>query len=399
MSRETPVHPASTPSRLSAQVLDPSSGFAQIRREWQTLAETVPGAAWSCLPEVFKAWTEILRDPGRVRIVAAHDEGGQLRGVMPLAFDFAWRGPSFAPRYDYDPVDLPLVNQKSLRPFPVRQLTTMSSMPATMLWIGPLCHASDRPSVMAAMAAAILRHGGWTVAVLPAERGPEAEGWRAAFGATRARAHLQVLDRHVRDLHDPQPFDAIVARQNKKFRQNIRRARAAAESAGLRFDILTGRAAVRAEFDTIARIARASWKQTGREGTDAHIPYIGQQQAFFERLLAAPDLGAEPILGVAADAEGPLDVLLMLGHGTSVTALLTFWDGRHPKASPGLLLMGKAIDHVAAAGAQRFEFNATAPWVRHFVNHEREICNVVVFAPTMAGRLCAKIATATGRLA
>jgi len=390
--------PAAGGDTLVAEVFDPATHFDRIRPEWQNLADTVTDAAWLSQPEVFRAWTRVIRRDDRIRLIAVHDAAGTLRGVMPISFDLAWRGPSFAPRYDYDPRDRSLIAQKSRRPFPVRQATSMASLPATIVWSGPLCHEADKAAMCEVMAAALVAYGGWSVTVLPADVHAEAENWLAGFRKAGARAHLQQLGRVISDLHHPQPFDRILAGHKWKFRQNVRRARAAAEEAGLGFDILTGRAAVSAELETVARIARASWKQTGREGTDVHLPYSGQQQAFFEELLTSPGLGGEPVLAVASDAQGPCAVLLMMTHGNTVTALLTFWDGRHPKASPGLLLMGRAIDWVVEAGFSHFDFNATAPWVRYFVNREREFCNIVAFSQGPAGRLWATIASLTGRL-
>lgn len=397
MKPESVPTPKTEPDTLVAEILDPASHFDRIRQDWQSLANTVTDAAWVNQPEAFRVWTRVIRRDNRIRLIAVHDAAGRLRGVMPIAFDLAWRGPSFAPRFDYDPRDASMIVQKSRRPFPVRQATTMASLPATMIWVGPLCQQADKAAVCEAMVAALVAHGGWSVTVMPAESGADAENWLAGFRKAGARAHVQRLGRIVRDLHHPQPFDQIVAGQKKKFRQNVRRARAVAEEVGLEFDILIGRVAVSPQLETVARIAKASWKEAGREETDVHLPYTGEQQAFFEEMLTSGDLEAEPVLAVASDAQGPCAVLLMLLHGNTVTALLTFWDGRHPKASPGLLLMGRTIDWVAEAGISHFTFNATAPWVRYFVSREREYCNVVAFSRGPVGRLWAAIASLTGR--
>ena len=209
---------------------------------------------------------------------------------------------------------------------------------------------------------------------------------------------IQTLGRVVQDLRTLAPFQDVVNRQKKKFRQNVRRAQADAAEAGVAFAVYTGKATVESMFGTIASLARASWKHDGRANTDVHIAYEGAQQRFFEALLVSDVLQAEPILAVASDAEGPLAVLLMLQHSASVTALLTFWNGRQPLASPGLLLMGAAIDWAAGKGLKRFDFNATAPWVRYIVDARSTVCHLVIFAPTWRGRMLAAMARLAQRL-
>ena len=383
---------------LRAEVLDGYQEFAGLRQEWQALFDSVDGAGWSCNPEVFHTWTQVLRQGGKALIISVRDTAGKLRGLMPLMQDLAWRGPAAAPRFDYDPRDRGLIANRRVRPIPVRQITTMGSLPATMLWVGPLCQPQDTEGVCHAIAGTILKLPGWDVAILPAIEGVEDLLWSRAFAEQGVSARIQTLGRVVQDIQRLVPFQQIVDRQKKKFRQNVRRAHAAAQEAGVRFEFHSGQAAVKAMFGTVERLASASWKHEGRDGTEVHIAYHGNQQAFFERLLASKGLTAEPVLGVALDADGSLAVLLMLRHGITLTALLTFWDGRQPAASPGLLLLGAAIDWAVAQGATRFDFNATAPWVRYLVDVERTVCHVMVFAPTLRGRVLAGIAGLSRRL-
>lgn len=371
---------------LTARVVDGATASAALRSDWQALLDVVEGTAWSCDPQVFRIWAEQMRNHGRTPVIEVRDEAGTLRGIMPLMRDLAWRGPAAAPRYDYDPQDRFLIMKRRPRPIPVRQITTMGSLPATSLWIGPLCRPEDAPAVRHAMAGAILAQAAWDVTVLPALEGEEEQGWCAAFQAHGVPARVQRLGRVVQDLHRLEPFQAVVDRQKKKFRQNVRRAQASAAEAGVTFDIVVGAAEMQAHYGMIADLARASWKHEGRANTDVHIAYDGPQQTFFEAFFRADDLKSTPVLGIASDAEGPLAVLLMLRHGSTVTALLTFWNGRQPLASPGLLLLGTAIDWAARQGLKQVDFNATAPWVRYLADTTRTLCHVIVFAPTLWGR-------------
>jgi hypothetical protein len=384
---------------MVTEVLDGERDFEGVRDEWQTLFDDVEDAPWCALPEVFRAWTQVLRPRGQTRILAVRDSNGILRGVMPIMFDWAWRGPSAAPRFDYDPRDKMLITRRRPRPIPVRQLSTMASLPATTLWVGALCRAEETHAVARAIAVTIRSLPGWDVAILPAMEGLEETCWREAFSILDVAAvRTQKLGRVVRNLRGLKPFDDIVAGQKQKFRQNVRRASAAAKKVGIDFVQLEGTQEVSSYFGEIERVARASWKHEGREGQEVHLSYTGEQQAFIEYLLGSERLEAVPALCMARDSDGVLAVLLMLRHGVSVTALLTFWNGRHANASPGLLMFGEAIDWAARTGARRFEFNATAHWVRYITDHSDVVCNLVVFAPTLGGRALNQLRALTDRL-
>lgn len=371
---------------FTATVVDGATGFSSLCEEWQSLFATVEGAAWLCDPQAFRIWERHLRQKGGTLIVAVRDAAGQLRGILPLMRDLAWRGPAAAPRYDYDPQDRHLIVKRRIRPIPVRQITTVASLPATTLWVSPLCRTEDRRAVQLAIAGAIVGLSRWDVTVLPAMEGEEETGWRDAFAAHGQIVRVQRLGRVAQDLHELAPFKTVVDRQKQKFRQNVRRAQTAAAVAGVRFEIQVGAATMISNFETIAELARASWKHEGREDTDVHLAYDGAQQAYFEAFFADPELKSTPVLGVASDADGPIAVFLMLRHGSSLTALLTFWNGRQPQASPGLLLLGTAIDWAAEEGLGQFDFNATAPWVRYVADTQRSFCHIIAFAPNLRGR-------------
>lgn len=369
------------PEVMRASVLTGDSDVAGVLPEWLALFEAVEGAAWSCHPRAFLGCRALFRRPGNTPLAVVRDGDGHLRGVMPLMRDRVWRGPKLSPRYDYDPRDLPLVRQRRRRPIPVRQLTALSSLPATLLWVGPLCRPADLPLVCDAIAGAIHGLPGWQIGVFPAREGEEAAIWCDVLARHGIRNRIEPLGRVVQDLRDVAPFQDIVDRNSAKFRQNVRRARAAAAKAGLRLEFVEGAAEVAARFDTIDALARASWKHAGRAETDVHIAYDGDQRRFFERFLSEEDAGAVPVLGIASDPEGELVVLLMLRHGDRLTALLTFWNGRLPKCSPGLLLFGACVDWAYERGLQHIDCNATAPWVRYFCNSRQPVCHVIACAP------------------
>lgn len=381
---------------VRAEIVGAEAGLAALRADWERLAGAVPCASWSSLPEVFATWQATLRRGGETKIVAVRDAGG-LCGVLPIMRDRAWRGPACTPRYDYDPRDREASASRRPRPFPVRQITTAASVPATMLWVGPLCRPGTEAAVYDAVAHCLLGLADWDTIVLPSWQEDEAR-WLRAFARHGVGARVQPLGRVVQNVRNLRPFDAIVADQNRKYRQNVRRARAAATAAGLAFRVHAGVDEVAPMLAEVERVARSSWKHEGRPGLDVRLPYEGPQRTFFEALFGSANLGATPVVATASDADGPVAVLMGLEHFRTVTALLIFMDGRHAAASPGLLLLGHLMDWALARGARHADLNATHDWVRHLVDERRSVSNVVVFAPTLRGRAFGWISATSGRL-
>lgn len=382
---------------LTAEFSAAPEADEELAEEWQALADDVPQSLYSVQPATIRIWAETIRPDGRVRIIAFRDTSGKLRGIIPVMFDRVWRGPSFAARHDYDPRDRDYVVQGPWAIFPLRQVTLASSMPAMIGWIGPLCRDEDRPAVIGALARSLVELGGWDVAVIQGYLS-DSDLWKAAFRTAGTAAAIQNLGREIKDLRKVRPLDEILASRKWKFRQNVGRARAAAEAAGLAVSFHEGRAEVLPRLDTFADLAQASWKQIGRKGEQVVVGYEGTQRTFVERLLRDEEFKCEPVLGLISDAEGAVAALLILRRGNRADAVLTFWNGRHRDASPGLVLIGASIDWAHAAGIRHYFYNATSPWVRHLSDTTNEVVNVVAFAPRPYGRLLARVRDALDRV-
>lgn len=382
---------------LRARVIDGENGFEALQADWYQLTQAAERCSWCELPAAFRAWHRVLRRAATSQIIAVYDRDDVLCGVLPIMRARAWRGPSCVPRFDYAPSDRSSLARRRPRPFPIRQITPVASIPATMLWVGPLCRPGTEMAVLDATVGALIDLRGWDAIVLPAHDGVEQERLVTAFTNRGFSPWVHRLDRVVQNIRDVRPFDAIVGDHNRKFRQNIRRARATAHKVGLVFTVHEGRDAVARSLSVVDRIARASWKHEGREGTEVNIPYHGQQQRYFETLLLDSELGATPVLAVVSLADDPIGVLLMLRHHHTLTALLTFRDNRCATASPGLLLFGHVIDWCVANGVRNFDLNATHEWARHVANETRVVNNVVLFAPTLRGTMFAWISRTAQR--
>jgi hypothetical protein len=387
---------AANTSDLAVNLIDVGE-IASIAGEWHDLASGAGCVSWCALPVAVETWREVLARDGKCTIVTVR-LGGVLIGLMPIVQELAWRGPSCVPRYDYAPSDREASTSRRPRPFPVRQITTVASVSATMLWVDPLCRPGMEGPVYDSIAGALAGLPGWDVIVLPSYEGDQDERWLKSFRSLGLDPWIHRLDRVVQNISHVSTFDEIVAGQPKKYRQNVRRARAAADAAGLNISIHVGHPEVAGRLEAIEKVATASWKQEGRPGLDIRLPYAGKQRDFFERLFRRDDLGATPIAGLVSVDGDAIAALMALHHFGTVTALLIFMDGRHPTASPGLLLLGELIDWAAANGAKRIDLNATHGWVRHLVDERRTICNVAVFAPTLRGQALGWISRTARRL-
>lgn len=384
-----PPHPRTQPS---AEWVDPDTGLERWGRDWLRLALTVDRATCATHPDYFRAWRRTLAEDVDSAVLVAR-RGDDVCGILPVMRARVRRGPACAPRHDFAPSDRLLLPPGRPRPFRLRQISPVVSIPAAIVAPMTLWRAEDGSDVTAAFAPVLAGRPDWDVIVIPAYAGPEQAAWCDAFSALGLRPRVQRLDRHIQSLAAVRPFEDLVERQNRNFRRNVRRALTAAHACGMAIDLHQGDAAVD-RLDILARVARRSWKTAGRDGADVQLAYEGRQQRFVEDLLASGLSGAHPIMAVAAVAGDPVAVLLSVRHGGSLTTLLTFRDNRFPATSPGLLLLGRTIDHAARTGVAWVDLNATHEWVRHLADLRRSANNVVVFAPTMRGRLFALVADA-----
>jgi CelD/BcsL family acetyltransferase involved in cellulose biosynthesis len=370
-------------------------GFAQVAAEWQALSLAVERPSCFATPAYFQAWRDTLADDVSPFLLIAR-QAGRLAGVMPMMRARVRRGPLCAPRHDFAPSDRVFLGEARSRPLPVRQLSPVVSMPASWTAPAPLCHAMDREAVIRAMARHMAGLDGWDSVAVPVDAGAVQDTWLEALDQAGLHPWVHALDRRIGAIGMVESFAAKAARQGSKFRQNIRRAQAAAQRVGLSIAVHEGQAA-RAQLPVLAAVAMQSWKQTGRGQGGLTVPYTGRQQAFTEHLLGMADEGM-PVLTVASCHGAPVAVLLSLLHGSWLTALLTFRNDRVPEASPGMLVFGHMIDWVAARGLAGFDLNASHEWARHLIDDVRHQNVIVGFAPTWRGQVLRRVSALARRV-
>jgi hypothetical protein len=372
---------------LRIELLDAATALAGHRGAWAALVAQSETANAFALPCAFDAWRRTLAADVEPGVLIAR-RGEDLVGVMAIMRATVRRGPSFCPRHDFAPADRVFLAPGRPRPFRLRQISPVVSVAGTMTVPAPLCRAADRTAVIRAMAAQLPRIGGWDVMVTPVVEAAGQQDWIDALRAAGLRPWALELHRVVMGIARVEPFEAVVARQNRNFRRNIRRAREEADRIGLAIDICEGAEAV-ARLDALAEVAGASWKSRPREDLEITVPYEGAQRRFYEALVRDADMaqdGACAVLAIATVAGAPVAAVLCLRHGDSLTAGVTFHSHAFPKASPGLLSVGGLIDWAFEKKLARFDLNGTHEWIRHLADEARAVNHVGAFAPTARGR-------------
>lgn len=348
------------------------------------------------LPAVYESWCRRLSEGTSSKVIMITRDG-MLCGVFPIMIGRVWRGPRLGVRYDYAAADRRYLTRRSIKLIPVRQLSPVLSLPGTMLGSGLTCRPGFRSFVMNAIVERICELGGWDLAALPAYQGDEIDSWVNALSKHGLHSVLQRVDRSCYYLSTVVPFESLVAKQRKKFRQNMRRASRAAQEAGIETKVIAeDLPRILSEMNSLAAL---SWKQPGRKDQDVHLPYAGAQRAFFEDLLANPRLGAKPLAALAICDGRPIAVMLATTHGKTLTTLLTFRDASTEDTSVGALLIGTLVDWANQHGLTSVDFNSGHPAVRHYSDRVLTIQNVLAFAPTTRGHMLQWLSTRFGRRA
>ena len=227
---------------LIAAAIEDETAMAELLLEWRALADAVQPPSIFLDPAVWQSWRRTLASNAKPLLFVVR-EAERMVGVLPAMIKWAWRGPTLGVRYDYDPADRRFLTDPPWRMVPLRQLSPISSLPATMLGPMLLAQPEHRREVIFTVTAAIAATKGWDVAVIPLEQ-PDVALWQDGFAAAKLRSVQQNIDRKSFYLSNAVSFNTVVARQNQKFRANVRRVSRAAERAGIAITISHDRPAM-----------------------------------------------------------------------------------------------------------------------------------------------------------
>ena len=374
---------------LIAAAIEDETAMAELLLEWRALADAVQPPSIFLDPAVWQSWRRTLASNAKPLLFVVR-EAERMVGVLPAMIKWAWRGPTLGVRYDYDPADRRFLTDPPWRMVPLRQLSPISSLPATMLGPMLLAQPEHRREVIFTVTAAIAANKGWDVAVIPLEQ-PDVALWQDGFAAAKLRSVQQNIDRKSFYLSNAVSFNTVVARQNQKFRANVRRVSRVAERAGIAITISHDRPAM---LSWLTQISQESWKAGVRFGEHVMVPFAGPQRDFIKDLLLGTD-GLQSVATIAWLGGKPIAIVLGAVRHRTLTTLLTFWTGAAKEASPGLLTMAAMIDWAALNGIEVVDFNANSPWIRHLADHCAVQQNLIAFAPTLRGAALAALRNAS----
>jgi CelD/BcsL family acetyltransferase involved in cellulose biosynthesis len=346
-----------------------------LASEWNALCDAAGDARPCDTPAWHAAWRAIFGARGPCGVVCFR-EGGDLVGVLPLAWHRARRGPRLVIRQDVAAEDVRWLDPPPrLAWFPVRQLAPATSLESATLHGRLLARPDATAACWSALPAALAARPDWDVTVLCVQ---SAEGVALA-GACRAERLPLLLRPRWSATYELAlvAWETYARSRSRQFRKRMSGAWARAESlAALRVEVHAGADARRGLTELVAVAAR-SWKRAGTAAGRGVLPVTPRTQAFFERLCGAPDL--EPAVVVIADGASPLGAMLVLRRGDALFGCLTCYAEEAAPLSLGRLLMQRTCEWAYARGARRFDLNGATPFSAYFGERRVDYSLALVF--------------------
>lgn len=191
-----------------------------------------------------------------------------------------------------------------------------------------------------------------------------------------------------------QPFDALVATMDKKFRYKYRkRQESLGDHTGLSMRWFTQPDEVQAFLDAMLAVEARSWK--AREGVA--VAAATHEGSYYAKLLPYLAAQGDLLANVLFQADTPVAYNLCCHHGAWVGQLKTAFDISLEQLSPGALVIDSAIRAAFERGAREFDFlgtpgkSAPEPHKLFWTKHVRSHISCFLFAPRPVPRLIAAV--------
>lgn len=371
-------------------------GDDALRQEWQRLAAQDDLGGFFAGPGFVSAFADQMRGRAAVALLTFR-EGERLVGVLPLMRCRVWRGVGLVPRHDYLAGDARLLRHRGRRWLPLRQISPLLGLEASVLSTRLVAAPAWRERIWHALPAALAGARGWDMAVFPISE-PALLAATAGARAAGLPLALRRIDRPMQSLHPVLPSAGLIAAGSKKFRQNMRRAEKFAAESGAVIEVLDDDAA-RDALPAFADLAARSWKASDdsqrAQGEVVVVQYAGAQQHLAEVL--ARDARQRPVLAVARRDGQWRAACLAYATERTLTPFVMVQDAEAGRESFGHLVLHALIDHAAAQGLARVDYNANSAWVAPYVNEVAMVQTLALFRPGIAGRVLAALANRGGR--
>jgi CelD/BcsL family acetyltransferase involved in cellulose biosynthesis len=353
---------------LEVMVATQPQQLEDLRPVWQRLHAAQPAAPLFAGPDWCLAWWRAFGASKEPRVLALR-RGGELVGVLPLVRARLRCGPHIASPHAVQPEDLDLVRSRSrLALLPVVQLAPFANLPSGCVRASWLLDASlDGETAWRAWLRALARRSDWHVLVAPRVSLDDEPPLRAAARAAECAAREGGTPAALYELL-LRPWPEWFAARSGHFRRRYQAAERAFGALGAWTLEVVEAAELDAALDATFALARASWKQSPREGQALHVPMTPVAEGFFRELAHAGAARGDTMLLALRQGGSVVGVLLGLRSGRTLTLLQTFFDARVARASPGRMLMRGAIEWGVAQGVVRIDTNGNSPLVRMFAD-------------------------------
>mgnify|MGYP006870803971 CR=1 FL=1 len=152
---------------LACSFLESDGEVSALRPEWEVLSRMAGSSDLLLSFGWYMAWRSVFGARLRTGVVAFR-RNSALVGVMPLMLGRTLRSPSMVVRHDYLPGDDAFLTRRPRARFiPVRQLSPVLGLEATLWRGGPLAAPGNEADCYAALLRFLQEFSGWDVAVLP----------------------------------------------------------------------------------------------------------------------------------------------------------------------------------------------------------------------------------------
>jgi CelD/BcsL family acetyltransferase involved in cellulose biosynthesis len=378
-----------SPGRLTVSCARRDEELDALAAEWRELFAASGRGHVFLSPSWHRAWRAVFDGRRETRVLALRREG-RLVGVQPLLQLRTRRGPALRIRYDVHPDDERFLGlRRRFHVLPVRQLSAPVCAESSNLRGFLLAADEDRAACEAAMLRHLAAQRGWDLGVFLCEGEPD----RLAAAARDAglQATVRPDPQQFRGI-EVMPWEQYLAARPRAFRKNMRQAEAA--GAALQASTFEGAAAVEARLGELFDVAARSWKASGREGERDHLPLTDRTRAFVQTLCADPSPDLTPLLVLLHQDGRAVAGALCLRAGPRLFGSLIYYDLAVAAASPGRHLMRAMMQWAASAQVENFDLNGESRMNQYFATHTVAVNQVMVFSPTLYGRLLHRLSTA-----
>jgi hypothetical protein len=204
---------------------------------------------------------------------------------------------------------------------------------------------------------------------------------------TLARASHMVYERVERYQHHTRvtsDFATFLNGQSKNFRKTVGKARRAARDLRLTVDVFKSRAEIERALPALVDVSAASWQGRAGTGTFGNVDY---RRCYAEATLALAEASRVRLI-VCRRRDTPVGFILHFVENDRLVALKSEFHEAEAACMAGWQIASVAIDEAHALGLGEVTSGCfVTDFKDRWTTHRSPCADLVVFAPSLAGRL------------